>query len=109
MLMRDTQAAFSVDFDAEARTVSVTTGGKYAPVGGELTGAADTAGCVRSGWTLLVDGKTADVSVYNIGGSNYYKLRDLADAIGFDVDYINATRLVAISGKKRSTPSTTTA
>lgn len=109
MLMRDTQAAFSVDFDAEARTVSVTTGGKYAPVGGELTGAADTASCVRSGWTLLVDGRAADVSVYNIGGSNYYKLRDLADAIGFDVDYINATRLVAISGKKRSTPSTTTA
>ena len=36
----------------------------------------------------MIDGKAADgLSVYNIGGNNYFKLRDLGDALGFTVDY----------------------
>ena len=51
----------------------------------------------------MIDGKAADgLSVYNIGGNNYFKLRDLGDALGFTVDY-DADSNTAIVLSKGST------
>ena len=51
----------------------------------------------------MIDGKAVDgLSIYNIGGNNYFKLRDLGNALGFTVDY-NADSNTAIVLSKGST------
>ncbi len=88
MLLRGTPAAFSISFDTESKAVYVEKGGEYEPVGTELiTGEDRSDSCVPRVWTLFVDGKKVEVSTFNIGGSNFYKLRDMGSAVGFAVDY----------------------
>ena len=97
MLLRTTDAEFSVDFNSRAMTVSVVTGAAYSPVGGELGSAASVASRTASSWKLLVDGKAVSCEVYNIGGNNYFKIRDLGGAIGFGVDYDKSADAVLIT------------
>ena len=58
--------------------------------------------CGASPQNLSVDGIDADCDKYNIDGSNYFKLRDLGDALGFTVDY-DADSNTAIVLSKGST------
>ncbi len=88
MLLNGTESGFSVDYDAEKREMITETGEDYAPVGGELTAGEDkSAATVVSEWMLTVDGEEVDCYIYNIGGNNFFKLRDLGRVFGFDVDY----------------------
>lgn len=48
---------------------------------------------------LTVDGKAVSAQAYNIGGSNYFMLRDLGSALGFGIDYDAATRTVLVITK----------
>lgn len=88
-LLSKTDSRFSVSFDEQSNAVTVVSGKEYTPVGGELARGRDQSKtAVVSKQSVLIDGKAADgLSVYNIGGNNYFKLRDLGDALGFTVDY----------------------
>ena len=84
-------------FDNAKKEVYIDLDGKYEAVGGELEAAGDKSDtCVVSAFTIFVDDAEVEVAVYNIGGNNYFKLRDLGDAIGFKVDYDAAARTVEI-------------
>ena len=59
--------------------------------------------------TILVNGKATAFEAYNIGGSNYFKLRDLAAALGgtakqFAVGYDNSTKAIALTSTKPYEP-----
>lgn len=100
MLLNGTDAQFSVDFDADAGAVIAETGKPYTVIGGELaTGEDKSATCVVSTHSLAVDGEKLDATVYNIGGNNYFKLRELGEALGFGVDYDRSTATVLITTK----------
>ena len=89
-LVNGTGSQFSVGYDAEKKVVSIVTGEEYAPIGSEmdLSGGDKSATAKPSTQTILIDGaERSDLSVYNIGGNNYFKLRDLGTALGFKVDY----------------------
>ncbi len=88
-LLSKTDSCFSVSFDAQSNAVTVASGKEYTPVGGELERGQDQSKtAVVSRQSVLIDGEAVDgLSVYNIGGNNYFKLRDLGDALGFTVDY----------------------
>lgn len=45
---------------------------------------------------VLVDGEEVALGAYNIGGYNYFKLRDVAKAIDFGVTWDCATNTVGI-------------
>ena len=97
-LLSGTGSRFSVGYDEASRTVTVVTGEVYVPVGGELEMGADKSStAVRSTQTILVNGKKASLSAWTIGGNNYFKLRELGDALGFDVGYAEATRTVTVT------------
>lgn len=99
-LLNETDAQFSVDAGSESHTILVTTGSAYTPVGGELeTGADKSASCANSDWKLTVNGVTVDVSVYALGGNNFFKLRDLGVAVGFGVGYDAAKDAAVITSK----------
>ena len=97
-LLNGTGAQFSVSFDEESRSVSITTGAAYEAVGGELElGEDKSATCVLSNWSIEVNGEKKDVVAYNLGGNNFFKLRDLGAALGFGVDYDEATRTMLVT------------
>lgn len=58
----------------------------------------------RSDNSVRIDGKYSKVASYNIGGNNYFRLRDLATILSgteaeFDVGYNDEKRLITISSK----------
>lgn len=93
LLLTDTAARFAVDYDAERNAVVVTTGQPYTAIGGELEqpDADRSANARRTPQTLYIDGKERqDLTVWNIGGNNFFRLRELGEALGFAVDYDGA-------------------
>jgi|GEM_PF-7128089 len=88
-LMKDTASRFSVSFDAAAMAVYAEKGKDYEPVGGEMSPPAAELpdSCVKSKWSLYVNGSRAQCEIYNIAGNNYFKLRELGAALGFVVYY----------------------
>jgi hypothetical protein len=79
---------FGVAWDAASKTVSIDTAGVYAPDGTELGGnPSSKAMAALPDAVVTIDGKAVYMDVRNIGGSNYFKLRDIGTAIGFSVDY----------------------
>ncbi len=88
-VLSGTGSQFSVGWDAASGTVSIVTGEDYQPIGKELLLGKDaSATAQKTAQTILINGeKVTDINVYNIGGSNYFRLRDLGNALGFDVDY----------------------
>lgn len=96
-LLSGTQAQFQVGWNADTWTITLTTGQSYTAVGGEL---AKSDGLNRFGnptnSPVYVDGVLTNFTAYNIGGNNYFKLRDLGQALGFNVTWDDATRTVSI-------------
>lgn len=45
----------------------------------------------QSGWNVFVDGELTALQGYNIGGTNYYKLRDIAMAVNGSAKQFNVT------------------
>lgn len=98
LLLNGTDAQFVVRYNGNTNAISLTTGKEYAPIGGELeTGADLSASCARSIQSVSVNGRPEKLKAYNIGGYNYFRLRDLAAVLGFDVDYPADTGTVVIS------------
>ena len=100
-LLNGTGSQFSVGWDAAAGTVTVTSGMPYEPDGSELSVGADKSGEARlSIQQVVINGAArADLSVYNIGGNNFFKLRELGEALGFDVDYDGATDTAMVQSR----------
>ena len=97
--MASTGSKFSVQVidNATKKEVYCVLGGSYTKVADDLkTGTDQSKTCVASSWAFYVDGEYKSVYVYNIGGYNYFKLRDLGDALEFDVDYSAATNTAII-------------
>ena len=99
-LLNGTGSQFALEYDAAAREIVLTTGEAYTPDGSELTAGEDqSATAVRSNQSLTIDGESASLTAYNIGGNNYFMLRDLGEALGFEVDYDAAARTMIINSK----------
>ncbi len=96
VLLNGTDAQFEVAFDTNTKTVSLTTGKSYTPVGGEGS-ALSKATASASDWALKVDGQTVNCTTYMIGGNNFFQLRDLSKALGFEVAYVSATNTAVIA------------
>lgn len=99
-LLNGSGKQFEVGFDSATGSVTATSGKAYTMTGTELTGGQGTRTqpAVPSGSTIYVNGQKLDLTVYNIDGFNYFKLRDLGQALDFYVGYENGN--VTISGDK---------
>ncbi|MCR4567241.1 MAG: copper amine oxidase N-terminal domain-containing protein [Pseudobutyrivibrio sp.] len=97
VLLNGTGSQFSVAWDEASATISVTTGEAYTAVGGELSiGADKSVTAVESSQKLIINGNAVDLTAYNIGGNNFFKLRELGMALGFEVDYDEATTTMQV-------------
>ncbi len=98
-LLNGTLAQFSVEWDAEANAARVVSGQPYAANGSELVIGADrSATAVRSPQTIVIDGEVrSHLAAFNLAGNNFFKLRDLGEALGFQVDYDAATNTAVVT------------
>ena len=98
-LLNGSTSQFSVNYDASKNRVSLTTGSRYVAVGGELaTLTPNPEKVVESPQTITLNGTPVSMmKAYNINGNNFFKLRDLGSALGFEVGYDDASRTMLIS------------
>ena len=97
-LLSGTKGQFNVRWDKENERILLTSGTAYETVGGEL---ADSSTAVekigKSTSAIVLDGEKITLDGYIINSNNYYKLRDIGKAIGFDVDFDNASSTVLVN------------
>jgi hypothetical protein len=98
MALSGTTRQFAVGYDGTANAVTLKSGAPYEPVGGELTYKSGSAPvlAVPSRSAIYLDGRALDLTVYNIGGSNYFRLRDLGKAMDFAVTWDGTGKTVSI-------------
>jgi molybdate transport system substrate-binding protein len=95
--LSSTAAQFEVSWDSKANTIAITGGSAYTSVGGELASRGTKSyPATATAAKITLDGKALSLTAYNIEGNNYFKLRDIAEALDFGVDYTEATKEVFI-------------
>ena len=105
-LLSGTGSQFQVGYDEASKTVSITTGQAYTPNGTELlTDVDNSASAQPSSQAILIDGVRHDeLTVYNIGGSNFFQIRELGALLGFEVDYDQDTNTAIVNSVEKETP-----
>jgi hypothetical protein len=87
-VLSGTASQFEVLWDGELNAINLVTGQAYSPAGGEMAPSAGrTATANPTTAEIFVDGEAVDLRAYNIGGNNFFMLRDLGAALGFGVDW----------------------
>lgn len=98
MLMSTTPARFNVEWDPSLNGISILTGVRYDVIGGELENEPQNSLEISETTSpIYIDGELSEIEAYTINGSTYFKIRDIADAAGFDVDWDNATQTIIIT------------
>lgn len=87
--LNGTKKQINILWDAADSTIRILTGQPYTAEAGELSdsSAVVSKNAVLSKAAILVDGMPAAIAAYNIDGFNYFKLRDLGTAVGFEVSW----------------------
>ena len=89
---------FSVGYDADKKSVTADTGAGYLKHPTDLTGApaGGSKSATASSDAIYINGVLCHAEVYKIDGMNYFKLRDLGQALDFGVGWDSATGTVTL-------------
>ena len=93
-ILKGTDSCFSVGWDSREQMIVITTGQDYTGKGGKAASGKKTATSTAA--DIYIDGDYVQLDGYNIGGSNYFKLRDIAEFVNAEVTWNNATKSVNI-------------
>ena len=96
-VLNGTVKQFEVGYDNATKAITLMSGKAYTSVGGEMApgdGKAKSASPTAS--KIYLNGKELNLTVYLIGGNNFFKLRDLMEAIDVFVGYDNATKAITL-------------
>ena len=98
--LKGLDSEFEVKWNAAEQRIDLTSRTAYTPVGGEQAALpSGNKAATLTNASVYLDGKPLSLTAYSIGGNNYFKLRDLVFALGFSVDWDNATSTVTISAQ----------
>jgi len=104
-VLSGTLKQFEVGWDGAKNAISLTSGEPYTPVGGEMTGkGAGNKTAIPTSSKIYLDGNEVSFTAYNIGGNNYFKLRDIGEAFDFGVDWDGVNKTIVIDTSKVYTP-----
>lgn len=96
-MLDGTIKCFDIEYDEETNSINMLSLFPYTAAGGELTpgdGAERTA--YASTAFLTYDGIPVQAACYNIDGNNYFKLRDVTDALDCRVEWDNKNQLIKV-------------
>ena len=96
-LLTGSAKTFDIEYDASTNSINMLSLFDYTSVGGELTkGDGKTRNAAVSTAFLTYDGVPVSAACYNIDGNNYFKLRDVTDALDCKVEWDNENQLIKI-------------
>ncbi|MCL1975344.1 MAG: hypothetical protein FWG61_04185 [Firmicutes bacterium] len=88
---------FEVGWDSAQNAISLTSGQPYTTVGGEMQGkGSGEKEALPTTSKIFLDGREVKFTAYNIGGNNYFKLRDIGQALDFGVGWDDTARVITI-------------
>ena len=94
--LKGLDSEFEVKWNAAEQRIDLTSRTAYTAVGGEQAALpSGNKAATLTNASVYLDGKPLSLTAYSIGGNNYFKLRDLGDALGFGVDW-NADTMTMI-------------
>jgi hypothetical protein len=102
----NSEKQFEIRWNNDTEVMDIITDESYTPAGGELqtTVYQGPQTALISSARVLLDGVNLSLCAYTINGNNYFKLRDIAAAIDFDVDWNGETNTVIIEPDFGYTP-----
>ena len=104
-ILSGTEKQFEVGWDADNNAISLTSGKAYTAVGGEMEGkGAGSKIANPTSSKIYLDGKEISLTAYNIGGNNYFKLRDVGQTFDFGVTWDGAKNTIVIDTSMGYTP-----
>ena len=104
-VLNGTEKQFEVGYDGATKEITLTSGEPYTVVGGEMAkgnGGEKTATLTAS--RIFFNGMELNPTVYNIGGNNFFKLRDLMRVLGVYVGYDDATKAITLDTSREYVP-----
>lgn len=97
MALRNTSKKFNVEWDSKTSGIVILPGQDYEVVGGELNQETQSDFTVNESDTpIFINDRQTAITAYNINGSSYFKIRDVADAVGFEVEWDSQTQTINI-------------
>jgi len=98
MALNGSGKQFQISWDGTKNAVNIITNQPYTAVGGELSISGNTSvkNALLSTSKVYINGKEALLSAYNIGGNNYFKLRDLGEALNFGVAWDSTANSIIV-------------
>jgi Copper amine oxidase N-terminal domain. len=99
MAVNDTSKSFEIGWDGENNAIKLTSGETYTAVGGELAASSNPTykQAELSTSKVYLDGKEIKLTAYTIGGNNYFKLRDLGQALDIIIAWDAETSTIGIN------------
>jgi hypothetical protein len=99
MALVGTPFQFDVMWDSNKNAINLISGTAYTPIGGERIVSSKRAShkAINTTSAIFIGDEPAMLTAYNIRENNYFKLRDLGQAIGFDVQFDSKLNAIVIS------------
>ena len=96
-VVNNTEKNFEVEWDGVKNAINLKSNAPYTPAGGELAKGDNKAkNATQSTSVIYKDGVELKLTAYTIGGNNFFKLRDIAQAFNIGVTWDGATKTVGI-------------
>ena len=96
-VLSGTEKQFDVGYDASKNAISLTSGRPYTIVGGEMSGKGSGSKSANpTASKIYLDGDEVQFTAYNIGGNNYFKLRDVMRTFDVFVGWDDPTKTITL-------------
>ncbi len=98
MALNGTTKQFEVIWDEANSAIRLTTNSAYTSVGNELTVSENRTAATAISTTsrIYMDGVEINLKAYQIGSSNYFKLRDVGAVMNFGIEWEDSLKTIVI-------------
>jgi hypothetical protein len=104
-VLSGSEKQFEVGWDSATNAITLTSGMPYTAVGGEMSGRGSGEKTpIPTDSKIYLDGREVDLTAYNIGGNNYFKLRDIGQKLDFGVTWDGVNSIILIDTAKAYSP-----
>jgi hypothetical protein len=103
MALNGTEKQFDVTYDDVAKVINLVSSKAYTVVGGELSkGDGNVKMPILTTAVTYKDGAEVSLTAYNIDGSNYFKLADIAKVFDFGLAWDGVTSTIRVDTSKKN-------
>ena len=98
MAINGSDKQFQVGWDGANNAINLTTNAAYTPDGKELviSGTPTAKAATLTASKICLNGEEVQLTVYNIGGNNYLKLRDIGRIIDFAITWDGSLNMIGL-------------